>query len=158
MTRSIPMEIPEEIAPKIPDIVAACAQTFSVRVSDIMGRRHPREFVLPRHAAMYLACKMTMHSLPVIGREFARDHTSVMHARKACEARMEHWPDYAERVAAAEALAGVMAIHNRNPAVRRLALFNAYASAVRRKLERDAAVVRLPPVLRDEGASKGRGG
>lgn len=42
-----------------------------------------RQIARPRQIAMYLARKLTKHSLPVIGRHFGgRDHTTVLHAER----------------------------------------------------------------------------
>ena len=45
--------------------------------------------VLPRQVAMYLCRELTNESLVAIGRSFARDHTTIMHAVDKIRARME---------------------------------------------------------------------
>jgi Bacterial dnaA protein helix-turn-helix len=78
------------------------AEVFGVTRADMLSRRHNRRSVIPRHVAMYLARKLTPHSMPAIGRCFGRDHTTVVHAIKATNDRMEHWPSLKRDVDALE--------------------------------------------------------
>jgi chromosomal replication initiator protein len=58
----------------------ACAH-FGVDRSALLSRSRAADVAWARQAAMYLARELTDHSLPQIGREFAkRDHTTVLHA------------------------------------------------------------------------------
>jgi hypothetical protein len=41
--------------------------------------------VRPRQIAMYLAARLTGRSLPVIGRQFNRDHTTILHSARVIE-------------------------------------------------------------------------
>ena len=57
------------------------------------------EVVRPRQVAMYLAHRLTVRSLPEIGRDFGgRDHTTVMHAVRVFPGYMDRDRDLARRV------------------------------------------------------------
>jgi hypothetical protein len=76
------MRTPELVAhPTVHEIIKAVGEAFLVSVTDIRGvRRYPR-LVLPRQIAMALARRLTLQSLPEIGRNMGgRDHTTVYHA------------------------------------------------------------------------------
>lgn len=62
-------------------IVSAVCAEFDVSRTDLMSDRRAKEFTLPRHVAVYLCKEKTLRSLPVIGRFFRRDHSSVI---KSC--------------------------------------------------------------------------
>ncbi len=76
------------------NILAAVAQAHEVSVEsliqpDCLGSRH-HDFARPRQEAMFLCREMAHRSLPDIGRRFGnRDHTTVLHAVRAVEQRME---------------------------------------------------------------------
>ncbi len=68
-------------APRIEEIQAACAKSYGVTRNDIISQRRTANVVRPRQVAMYLAKKLTLRSLPEIGRRFGgRDHTTALHA------------------------------------------------------------------------------
>jgi len=54
---------------------------FSVKMEDFNSKKKNQTIAWPRQIAMYLATTMTDLSLPEIGREFNRDHSTVVHAR-----------------------------------------------------------------------------
>jgi hypothetical protein len=63
----------------VKDIQIAVAEHFDVGVHDLLSHRRTWDLVLPRHVAMYLTKKLTLRSLPEIGRLFGRrDHTTVL--------------------------------------------------------------------------------
>ncbi len=65
---------------KIQNIVS---NYYNISLSEMLSQRRSRPLARPRQIAMYLAKKMTIRSLPEIGRRFAnRDHTTVIHAVK----------------------------------------------------------------------------
>lgn len=64
-------------------IQQAVAENFNVERADILSSRRTKDVVLPRHVAMYLARKLTLKSLPEIGRRFGgRDHTTQIAAQR----------------------------------------------------------------------------
>ncbi len=67
----------------IGDIQRLVSLHFGISREDLLSQRRDKDSIWPRHVAIYLACEMTDHSLPTIGRAFAgRDHTTILHARK----------------------------------------------------------------------------
>ena len=83
----------------IDEIISIVSETFGPRPEYIVGKSRKREIVLARHAAMYLAKEFTHHSLKSIGLHFAgRDHSTVIHALKAVEARIETEPIFADKL------------------------------------------------------------
>ena len=77
----------------IDEIISIVSETFGTRPEYIVGKSRKREIVLARHAAMYLAKEFTQQSLKSIGLHFAgRDHSTVIHAIKAVEARIDTEP------------------------------------------------------------------
>ncbi|MBF0249934.1 MAG: hypothetical protein HQL35_04810 [Alphaproteobacteria bacterium] len=74
-------------------IKAVTARFFDVRLIEMTSDRRARRFARPRQVAMYLATRLTKHSLPLIGRNFGgRDHTTVIHARDNIERLMvQNW-------------------------------------------------------------------
>lgn len=74
------------------NIVKDVARRAGVSVGDIYGRATARRFSRPRQAAMYLAVTRTGKSYQQVGRIFGRDHTTVLHAIRAVEARPHLYP------------------------------------------------------------------
>lgn len=61
------------------------AQFYDVTLQAMTSDRRARDVARPRQIAMYLAKELTPKSLPCIGREFNRDHTTVIHALRQIE-------------------------------------------------------------------------
>lgn len=59
--------------------VELSAARFGVTTDDILSNTRRREVVEARHAAMY-AARLAGLSLPKIGAEYGKDHTTVLHA------------------------------------------------------------------------------
>lgn len=58
---------------------------YDLPLQSLVSERRSREVARPRQIAMYLAKELTPKSLPCIGREFNRDHTTVIHAIRQVE-------------------------------------------------------------------------
>ena len=71
----------------ITDIKKLVCADYGVTMLDLLSKRRDRRAVEPRHVAMWLARHCTLHTLPAIGREFGRDHTTVMNAIERIDAR-----------------------------------------------------------------------
>ncbi len=71
---------------RIRDII--CSH-FSLEVKQICSRSRKKEIALPRQIAMYLSRKYTDCSLQVIGKEFNRDHATVLHSVRKIERQMK---------------------------------------------------------------------
>lgn len=66
-------------------IIYATAKHFDIPAKDIMADSRMPKYVVPRQVAMYLAKTLTLRSLPAIGKQFRRDHTTVLHAVRKIE-------------------------------------------------------------------------
>lgn len=73
---------------KIREIQREVARHFGVPWGDIRSS-NGRNAARPRQVAMYLARVLTAKSLPEIGRYFARDHSTVLHAVRRIESLLE---------------------------------------------------------------------
>jgi Bacterial dnaA protein helix-turn-helix len=91
---------PPIVLNQIEAIQRAVIQEFpGVTMSDLKSDRRTAKVVHPRQVAMYLAKKVTLRSLPEIGRRFGgRDHTTVLHAVRKIEAKIENDPELAARI------------------------------------------------------------
>ncbi len=75
------------------------ALKYSVEVKDIKGHQRTASIALPRQVAMYLSCVMTEMSSTDIGRAFGgKDHSTVLHARKKIEKKIEDDPFFLELI------------------------------------------------------------
>ncbi|MFG0325793.1 MAG: chromosomal replication initiator protein DnaA [Phycisphaerales bacterium JB037] len=81
--------------PTIQTIIDVVTDFYSVKLTDLQSKRRQRSIAQPRQICMYLARRLTRHSLEEIGGYFGgRDHTTVMHAVKAVESRSTTEPDF----------------------------------------------------------------
>lgn len=64
----------------IENILKTVSTHFNLHISDILGKKRPRNIAEPRMIAMYLCRKMTQHSLPEIGHAFGKNHVTILHA------------------------------------------------------------------------------
>jgi chromosomal replication initiation ATPase DnaA len=87
------------IRPSVAAIQAAVAKYFNVGVTDLLSGRRHKDIILPRHIGFYLCRKLTLQSLPDIGRRFGgRDHTTVMHAVHKVTGLLEKDPSIAAAI------------------------------------------------------------
>jgi len=71
---------------KISEIQRHVGLSFHIDLVDMLSHRRTKEIVTPRQVAMALCKKLTLRSLPDIGRKFDnRDHTTVLHAVRKYE-------------------------------------------------------------------------
>jgi chromosomal replication initiator protein len=67
--------------PTIKRIVAITSLHYETTPHDIIGHGRHARITEPRHVAMYLSKRLTLHSYPTIAKAFdGRDHTTIMHA------------------------------------------------------------------------------
>ncbi len=71
------------------NILKCVATVFQVRVSDIKGSARTKDIALPRHVAMYLAWKWINESLQMLGASFGKTHSTILHACKNIEKKIE---------------------------------------------------------------------
>lgn len=78
-------DIITNIKPKIVSantIKEAVGNYFNLKIEDFNAKKRNKSIVYPRQIAMYLCREITDLSLPKIGEEFGRDHTTIMHAHE----------------------------------------------------------------------------
>ena len=81
----------------IENIQRVVAEYYKIKHADMLSKRRTRTIARPRQMAMFLAKKLTSHSLPEIGDAFGgRDHTTVMHGCKKITELIERMPDLEE--------------------------------------------------------------
>ena len=74
----------------VEQILKSVATIFQVRVSDLKGPPVQKRLLLPRQVAMYLALKMIKESLQTIGSYFGRTHSTLLHACKNIEKKLNN--------------------------------------------------------------------
>ena len=88
--------------PNLQLIVDAVTSFYDVKLTDLLSKRRHKSIALPRQICMWLARRHTRFSLEEIGGYFGgRDHTTVMHAIRAIEARRktdDRFSDEVERI------------------------------------------------------------
>ena len=79
--------------PTMDNIISVVTEEFSVKLSDLQSRRRTATIAFPRQVAMYLARKITRHSLEEVGGYFGgRDHSTVLYAVAKISGLVEHDP------------------------------------------------------------------
>ena len=74
----------------IQDIFDSITAFYDVKLSDLLSKKRHKSVTVPRQTGMWLARKYTRFSLEEIGGYFGgRDHTTVMHAIKTVEQKLE---------------------------------------------------------------------
>lgn len=87
--------------PTIAEIQHVVAEFYRLPLIEMKSARRAREVAWPRQIAMYLSKRLTVRSLPEIGRHFGgRDHTTVIHSVKQTEKRLLSDPDLPGQVIA----------------------------------------------------------
>lgn len=71
---------------------------FKINMEDFNSKRKTQSITWPRQIAMYLATELTDLSLPEIGREFSRDHSTVVHARDLIKERVDADPFFTAEI------------------------------------------------------------
>jgi len=84
----------------IVDILSTVAARFSLKVTDLQGKKRPHHIAFPRQICMFLAKELTHLSLTEIGGHFgSRDHTTVLYAVKKIKERIKADPSLEETIA-----------------------------------------------------------
>jgi chromosomal replication initiator protein len=84
--------------PGVGDIQRLVAARFGLSRDAILSLNRERKVARPRQIAMALAREVTGLSLPRIGRHFARDHTTILHACRRIATLSAADPDFAATV------------------------------------------------------------
>lgn len=84
---------------RIETIQRVVALKYSVDIKDLKSHQRTASITLPRQVSMYLSCVMTDQSSTDIGRAFGgKDHSTVLHARKKIEKKVEEDPFFLELI------------------------------------------------------------
>lgn len=75
-------------------IINEVAKFYGIEPDTIRSVSRKKETLIPRQVAMYIIREKTGLSLPEIGREFGKDHTTIMNAVNKIEAMMKKDPDF----------------------------------------------------------------
>ncbi len=105
LARTIATEIapPDKNNLSIDLIMTYVAKSFQLPIDQLRAKTRKREIVKARQAAMYLAKKLTNHSLITIGLHFGgRDHTTVIHSLENVGQRLKEDPIFAQKLQAME--------------------------------------------------------
>ncbi|MEK7233721.1 MAG: chromosomal replication initiator protein DnaA [Elusimicrobiota bacterium] len=93
------IELDDSSPVRIETIQRVVSLKYSVDVKDLKGHQRTISISMPRQVAMYLSCVMTELSSTDIGRAFGgKDHSTVLHARKKIEKKIEEDPFFLELV------------------------------------------------------------
>lgn len=74
----------------VQSIQRAAANASGVPLYEMLSARRTDDVCKPRQMAMALCKRLTLKSLPEIGRKFCRDHTTVLHAVRKYEPLIDH--------------------------------------------------------------------
>ncbi|MCE5198807.1 MAG: chromosomal replication initiator protein DnaA [Armatimonadota bacterium] len=86
-------------------VLLEVSKRFNVDMSDLKGKCRSADIVMPRQIAMYLCRELTDGSLPSIGKALGgRDHSTVLHACKKIEQKLEKDKSLAGTIAELEKL------------------------------------------------------
>lgn len=80
----------------------AVAKEFGITLSALRSSRRSQALVLPRQCAMWLCRKLCHASYPDLGEFFERQHSSVIHAVRKLETRLDNEPALRQRLARLE--------------------------------------------------------
>jgi chromosomal replication initiator protein len=98
----------EPDAPSIPAIQGAICSVLGISQPAMLSPSRAAEISRARQIAMYLSRELTSLSLAEIAREFARDHTTVLHAVRAVSARAAEDAEVADTIHRAKELLGAL--------------------------------------------------
>lgn len=74
--------------PTIREVQESVAARFGVTIRELLSGRQDNQVARARQVAMWICRHVGVHTLPVIGRHFCRDHTSVMHSLRRFDGLM----------------------------------------------------------------------
>ena len=80
------------------EIKKVVGKHFNVHMEDFSAKRKTQSIAWPRQIAMYLSTELTDLSLPEIGREFNRDHSTVVHARDLIKEKINADPFFTAEI------------------------------------------------------------
>ena len=88
----------ERLAINVGSIKKVVGKHFKINTEDFTSKRKTQSVAWPRQIAMFLCTELTDLSLPEIGREFNRDHSTVVHARDLVKEKVKTDPFFAAEI------------------------------------------------------------
>lgn len=88
----------KDLSVNVNTIKKVVGKHFNIRMEDFNSKRKTQSVAWPRQIAMFLTTDLTDLSLPEIGREFNRDHSTVVHARDIVKEKIEKDPFFAAEI------------------------------------------------------------
>jgi chromosomal replication initiator protein len=95
-----------DTAPSVEAILDAVGSVLGVSRADILSKRRTSRVARARQLAMYLTRELTSLSLAQIARAFDRDHTTVLHAIRTVDGRLEPGSETSEAIGRIHRLLG----------------------------------------------------
>ena len=77
----------------VDEIVKAVCSVYNVNHNDIISANRTQPLATARQVAMFISVKLTGKSLPTIGEEFKRNHTTVLHGAQSIQKRLDVEPE-----------------------------------------------------------------
>ena len=77
-----------ELTPE--NILNYVAKRYGIVRDDILSKKRTSELVYARHIAIYLTCELTDLSLKKVGKQFNRDHATIISAKNSVVTRMKN--------------------------------------------------------------------
>lgn len=71
---------------------------FNIKIEDFNSKRKTQSVAWPRQIAMFLTTELTDLSLPEIGREFNRDHSTIVHGRDLVKEKIDTDPFFTAEI------------------------------------------------------------
>lgn len=88
------MTASEPVTVTIDKILHTVSSHYNVSIEDMKSKKRISSIVSARHIAVYIIKKLTDRSLPAIGREFNRDHTTIINSIDTVEKRLKSDPSF----------------------------------------------------------------
>lgn len=88
----------KRLAIHVGSIKKVVGKHFKINLEDFESKRKTQSVAWPRQIAMFLCTELTDMSLPEIGREFKRDHSTVVHARDLVKEKVKNDPFFAAEI------------------------------------------------------------
>ena len=84
----------EPVNVTIDKILHTVSSHYNITIEDMKSRKRISNIASARHVAVYIIKKLTDRSLPAIGREFNRDHTTIINSIDTVEKRLASDPAF----------------------------------------------------------------
>lgn len=88
----------QRLAVNVNAIKKVVGKHFKIDMDDFTSKRKTQSVAWPRQIAMFLCTELTDLSLPEIGREFNRDHSTIVHARDLVKEKIKADPFFSAEI------------------------------------------------------------